>query len=192
MPGLQWIHRLERRTIPSLPRGSSIEQSAGSSQPSGKFGCSPGFGPILQCAFPDGRNSPAGVEKRIPVPAIAHHVGVEFGLPEIRPGRRRGRVPAPCMAVPETAVNEADCTVAPKDQIGRTGKPSVMKTIPKSARVQFPAQDYLGTSVLAADAGHHARPNVRTHRVCHCRLPLRISRDEFHGIYGHGQPCRHR
>ena len=33
---------------------------------------------------------------------------------------------------------------------------------------------------------------VEFHEQAGCRLLLRISRDEFHGIYGHGQPCRHR
>ena len=99
------------------------------------------FSLLAQRAFPDDRDSPAGIEQCVPVTPIAFHIGVELRLPEFRARGRGGCVRAAYVSVPEAAVNETHCSKSGKHQVGGAGKFAVMQAISETAGMQCPTQD---------------------------------------------------
>ena len=143
------------------------------SQPLFQIERDPGFDPLAQRAFPDDRDSPAGLEQAVPVASVPLRVGIELGSPELRAGGRDGRVRAPGMAVPEAAVDKAHGSELTKDEIGSAGEFPVVQTVSQTACVKGPAQGEFGPRVSSADSRHHAGARGLIHYVRH-RWSLRV------------------
>ena len=139
----------------SIRRQMGFESPVASVQPLLQHPCRSGFTLPSQRALPDDSHSPSGFQKKTPVPRVAVHVGLELRLPEFLTSGGGGGVRAPCVSVPETAVNEAHGSEPTKHEIGGTRQPSVVKTIPQTACVESPAENDFGYSVPAPNPGHH-------------------------------------
>ena len=78
--------------------------------------------PRTQRALPDDPNAPAGLDQRRPVIPVAADVGRELPLPVRLIGRRRCCARTALVAMPETAVHEADRSVAREDEVRPAGE----------------------------------------------------------------------
>jgi hypothetical protein len=85
---------------------------------------------------------------------IAFHVPLEFRLPELDVALGRVRKPAPSMAMPEAAVNEYDCTMTRKHNIGLAGQIFPMKTETKTEPMQDRPDGTLRPRVASLNARH--------------------------------------
>jgi hypothetical protein len=120
-----------------------------------------------QAAFPEQNYPPSGflqVDNSLP---IAPHIASKFCLPEFDiAGRCRG-ILAPLMPMPVTPVNEHHRAVSRKNEIRSTGQFFVMQSITQSLPMQKVSDQHFGLGILAANAGHHPRPDRRSNHVCH-------------------------
>jgi hypothetical protein len=60
--------------------------------------------------------------------------------------------------MPETTVNENDLSMTNENDVGMSGKTSLMKPKPETHAMKRAADAELETRVLAADAAHDLRP----------------------------------
>ena len=134
------------------------------------------FPSIPQRTFPDSCHAPPGLQQLPLVSPITLHVGIELCPPELLASRRRGRVRATGVTVPETAMDQADSAVARKNQIRFAGKAIVVQSIPEASSVQGATQDDFRTCVLAPNPRHHAGPCFPIYYVRHGMVP-------FQGLY---------
>ena len=120
-------------------------------------------------ALPHNGDSPPSCEQ-VPLRTVVPlHVAIEFRLPELGPCRRGGRVGTSGMAVPETAMNEANRTVATEDKIRCSRETPDMEPESKPPCVEPPSKDKLGPRVLGGYARHHSRSRSPVHNVGHRR-----------------------
>ena len=134
--------------------------------------------PLLgpQRALPDNPNAPTGLKQRRPVIPVATDIRRELPLP-VRPiARRRRCARTPVVPMPETAVHEADRSVAGKNEVRPARKRGIMELVPEASGVQRPAQNQLRPSVPALDSRHDARTSRAVEGVRHSLLGLRPSR----------------
>lgn len=120
-----------------------------------------------QAAFPEQNHLPPGLLQVSNGFPVAPHVAGEFCLPEFDiAGRCRG-ILASSMSMPVTPLNEHDRAVLRKNEIRLTRQLSVMQPITQSLTMQKASDQHFWLSILAANAGHHARPDRRSNYVCH-------------------------
>lgn len=114
----------------------------------------------LQSAFPEHHPPPARRLEVLQIAGITGNVRRELLPPELLPGRRRRRKPAPFMPMPKTPMHEYRRLESGKHYIGPPGQLRVVKAKPEPASMQCPAQYALGPGVATPDAGHHPRACV--------------------------------
>ena len=138
-------------------------------------------------ALPHDSDSPTCFEELALRTVVPLDIALELGLPEVGPGGRRGCVTAPRMAVPETAMNKANGTVATQDNIGLSGEIPDMEPESESAPVKRPSKGEFRFGVLPRYARHHSRPRGLVDDVSHRLLcsPVRSSRNPD---FTRGQP----
>src|SRR5688572_13528097 len=71
------------------------------------------------------------------------------------------------MLMPETAPNLHNSSVLRKDEVGRSGKCSVMQTKSQSRAMEVFPDDQLGVCIFATDAGHHPASSFSVYNVSH-------------------------
>lgn len=120
-----------------------------------------------QAAFPEQNHPPSGFLQAGNCFPVAPHVAGEFCLPEFDiAGRCRG-ILAALMSMPVAPVNEHYRSVSRKNEIRSTGQFFVMQPITQSLTMQKASDQHFGPGILAANAGHHPRPDCRSNHVCH-------------------------
>ena len=126
-------------------------------------------GLLAQGAFPDGCDSPAGLEQIALVAPVPFRVRIELGLPELLARSRCGRVRAVGVPVPEAAVHQADGAESAEHEVGSSREFPIVQTVSKSPGVDGSTKSDFGSRVPASDPRHHARPSRAVHDVCHRR-----------------------
>ena len=71
------------------------------------------------------------------------------------------------MTVPEAAMHETDSFEPAEDQVRRSGKVPIVKTIPEAPCMKCPPKDQLGLRVPATDPRHHSRPDGSINYIRH-------------------------
>jgi len=120
-----------------------------------------------QCTFPDDCYTPPGVQQFFSHPSIPRYIVPEFRLPEIRPSGGNGRIWAFLMTMPEAAMHETDSSKPTEDQVRRPRQLPVVKTVSETAHVQRASKRHLRFRILAADSGHHSRPDRLINYINH-------------------------
>ena len=91
----------------------------------------------------------------------------KLGLPEVLARLWRRGVSAAFMAMPEAAVDEADCVVLGKDEVGPAGQALPVKSVPEAAGMEGLTQNQLRFRVFAPDGGHNSGSCCLVDGVCH-------------------------
>ena len=71
------------------------------------------------------------------------------------------------MTVPEAAMHKTDRSKPRKHHVGAARERAIMKTVPEAPRMHRTAKVQFGLGVLAADSGHHSRPDRSINNVGH-------------------------
>ena len=132
-----------------------------------EIGCGANLIRLPQCAFPHRRDSPSVFEEFCANGAVASEVRVELRSPELRSGRRHGRVAAALVSMPKAAVHEDHGAVLRKDKVRPTVNLAGMKPEAETARVQCPPKSQLGLRVLAPYSRHHPGTGLLIHDIGH-------------------------
>lgn len=121
--------------------------------------------------FPDDQYAPPEFNERFPVSAIAVHVRLSFGGPELGAGGRLDSSEAALMAMPKAAMNEYNRTMLRQDNIWFTREVLTMelKAIPQ--RVKDAPNGKLRFSVLPANRSHVAASLLGSVDVNHHASP---------------------
>jgi len=106
--------------------------------------------------LPDGRHAPSLIKQRRANGSVPCNIRLELRLPEFRSGRRGSGVAAPCMAMPEAAIDEDGRPVFCHDQVRASRYAANMKPVPEAAPMQGPAKDHLWLRVFPPYPGHHS------------------------------------
>ena len=101
------------------------------------------------------------------VPPVPGHRGRELVFPEVPAGLGCRGVPAVLVAVPEAAVDEADCAVFWEDEIRFPGQVLPVKSVPETAGMKGLAQGELRLRILAPYSRHDARSRGHADRIGH-------------------------
>ena len=109
-----------------------------------------------ECAFPHSSDAPTGFKELALGAAVALDIAIELRLPEFRPCRWGGSKRAPFMAMPEAAVNEANCTVATQDQVRASRQTPNVESETEPLCVKCASKDKFGLGVLGRYARHHS------------------------------------
>lgn len=126
-----------------------------------------GFRFVANAAFPDDDHAPALPLQGTPVPGVPLDVPLEFLLPEVRARRRRSRVPAPAMTMPETSMHEDHGTMLGQHDIRRAGQPPIVQPEPEACTVESASNYPFGPGILPADRRHHAGSRVGIDNIRH-------------------------
>ena len=124
---------------------------------------------LPQGALPYCRHAPPVFEESCANGAVSSGVRIELRPPELRPGRRDGRVAAPFVSMPEAAVHEDHSAVLRKNKVRSTVNLAGMKPEAEPARVQCPPDSQLGPGVLSPDPRHHPGSGLLVHDIGHIR-----------------------
>ena len=184
-PGGLEFSRFDRRGVPLL--GGGLEFANARAKPLLQGADRHRKSVPTEGALPNDGNSPTCFEELALRTVVPLDITLEFGLPKVGPSGRRGCVTAPRMAMPETAVNKADRTMATQDKIGFSGEIPYMESESESASVKRPSEGEFRFGVLARYARHHSRPCGLVDNVSHrmLRSPVRSLRNPD---FTRGQP----
>ena len=118
-------------------------------------------------ALPYDNHSPLLLQKELDIPAISFDVFPEFFLPFFSILRRIGRVFAPIMSMPETAMDKNGSLVPWQNNIRFSGKLRGMQPVAEPGGVQKPSDDQFGLGILSPDPSHHPRSRCLINYIRH-------------------------
>jgi hypothetical protein len=115
-------------------------------------------------AFPHGQDAPTFGDELISISLVASLIGLELFGPKLMLTLRHGRSIA-SMRMPVTAMHENHCTVPLENNVGATGKTSVMKSVTQANVVQRSPQQELGAGVPPMAAMIFDRVSLSTESI---------------------------
>lgn len=71
------------------------------------------------------------------------------------------------MTVPETPINEDNCTIFRQNQVRRALQIFAVQAKPETTRVQRFSDHNFRFSILTSDAGHHSGPSSTVYHINH-------------------------
>lgn len=132
--------------------------------------CKPFYRQVpLQPTLPDYKDPPAGIQKFDYCRTVPNDIHLEFSFPKLHIACGCSCILTALMPMPVAPVNKKHRTISDKDKIRRPRQIFCMEPVAQPSAMQEASDQHFRLGILAADAGHHPRSDLRRDDVCHVR-----------------------
>lgn len=125
--------------------------------------------PRANFALPNDSDTPTRLGEIAYVSRVPFHILTKLFVPEFRPSRRRRRIATARVTMPETAVNEDNCSPFRQYDIRPTRKMAPVKAKPQALRMERSPKGDFWLGIRSAYPSHHPGPGCGINDVNHGR-----------------------